>query len=54
MDRGHVFRAGSFVLFCHSTDTKALEAIFAESPMVKISQARALICQQWIGKGVVR
>lgn len=42
------------VLFCHTTDTKALEATFAESPLVKVSQATALIWRQWIGKGVVK
>ena len=42
------------VLFCHTTDTKALEDTFAESPMVKGALANALIWRQWIGKGVVK
>jgi len=42
------------VLFCRTTDTKALEEIFAKSPAVKASKASALIWPQWLGKGVVK
>ena len=42
------------VLFCRTTDTKALEAIFAQAPAVKASQASAAIWPQWLSKGVVK
>jgi uncharacterized protein YciI len=42
------------VLFCRSTDTKALEAIFAQAPVVKASGASALIWPQWLSKGAVK
>ena len=41
------------VLFCHTTDTKALEASFAQCPSAKSSQAIAMIWPQWLSKGVV-
>jgi uncharacterized protein YciI len=42
------------VLFCRSTDTKALEDTFARYPAVKGSNASALIWPQWLSKGVVK
>jgi uncharacterized protein YciI len=42
------------VLFCRTTDTKALEDIFAQLPTVKGGKASALIWPQWLGKGVVK
>lgn len=42
------------VLFCHSQDTKALEAAFEPCPLLKTSNARLLIWRQWLGKGVVK
>ena len=42
------------VLFCRTTDTKALEAIFAQTPTVKAAKASALIWPQWLSKGVVK
>ncbi len=42
------------VLFCRSTDTKALEGTFAQLPAVKASNANALIWPQWLSKGVVK
>ncbi len=42
------------VLFCRTTDTKALENIFAQLPAVKGAKASALIWSQWLGKGVVK
>lgn len=42
------------ILFCRTTDTQALEAIFAESPAVKAAQARVLVWPQWLSKGVVK
>lgn len=42
------------VLFCRSTDTPALEAVFAEAPSVRAAQASALIWPQWLSKGVVK
>lgn len=42
------------VRFCRTTDTKALEAIFAQLPTVKASKASALIWPQWLSKGVVK
>jgi uncharacterized protein YciI len=42
------------VLFCRTTDTKALEDIFAQTPAVKTSQASALVWPQWLSKGVVK
>ena len=50
LERGDVAE----VLFCRSTDTKALEAIFAQLPTVKGAQASALIWPQWLSKGVVK
>lgn len=45
--------SNSEVLFCRSTDTVALEALFAQTPSVKAGKSRALIWPQYIGKGVV-
>lgn len=42
------------VLFCRTTDTKTLEAIFARAPAVKAAKAGALIWPQWLGKGVLK
>ncbi len=42
------------VLFCRTTDTPALEAIFAEAPAVKAAQASVLVWPQWLSKGVVK
>lgn len=42
------------VLFCRTTNTNALETIFAETPAVRSSQASALIWPQWLSKGVVK
>lgn len=42
------------VVFCRTTDTKALEEIFAQAPAVKASKASALIWPQWLSKGVVK
>jgi len=42
------------VLFCRTTDTQALEAIFAQSPVVKASKANVLVWPQWLSKGVVK
>lgn len=42
------------VLFCRSTDTAALTALFAETPSVKSAKSLALIWPQYIGKGVVQ
>ena len=42
------------VLFCRTTDTKALESTFAEAPAVKAAQASVLIWPQWLSKGVVK
>ena len=42
------------VLFCRTTDTKALEAIFAQLPAVKGSKTSALVWPQWLAKGVVK
>ena len=42
------------VLFCHSKDTKALEAAFEPCPILKTSSARLLVWPQWLGKGVVK
>jgi uncharacterized protein YciI len=42
------------ILFCRTTDTKALEALFAECPAVKSSKAAVQIWPQWLSKGVVK
>jgi uncharacterized protein YciI len=42
------------VLFCRTADTKALEDIFGQAPLVKASEASVLIWPQWLGKGVVK
>ena len=42
------------ILFCRTTDTKALEDIFAQTPSVKASEAKALVWPQWLGKGVLK
>jgi uncharacterized protein YciI len=42
------------VLFCRTTNTLALETLFAESPAIKASKARAQIWPQWLSKGVVK
>lgn len=42
------------ILFCRTTDTKALEDIFAQAPTVKAAQASALVWPQWLSKGVVK
>lgn len=42
------------ILFCRTTDTKALETQFAESPAVKASKASVQIWPQWLSKGVVK
>lgn len=42
------------VLFCRTTDTKALEEAFAALPVVKESKATVQIWPQYLSKGVVR
>ena len=42
------------VLFCRTTDTKALEALFAQSPAVAAGKASAEIWPQWLSKGAVK
>ncbi len=42
------------VLFCRTTNTTALEGIFAGVPTVKAGKASALIWRQWLSKGVVK
>lgn len=42
------------VLFCRTTNTIALETLFAQYPAVKTSKATNLIWPQWLSKGVVK
>lgn len=41
------------VLFCRSTDTAAVSALFADLPSVKAAKSTVLVWPQYIGKGVV-
>jgi uncharacterized protein YciI len=41
------------ILFCRSTDTAAVTALFAELPSVKAAKSSVLVWPQYIGKGVV-
>ena len=52
----HTLEGGDVVevLLCRTTDTKALEEIFAQLPTVKASKASALVWPQWLSKGVVK
>jgi len=42
------------VLFCRTTDTKALESLFAQAPAMKAPKESVLIWPQWLSKGVVK
>jgi uncharacterized protein YciI len=41
------------ILFCRSTDTAAVTALFADLPSVKAAKSTVLVWPQYIGKGVV-
>jgi uncharacterized protein YciI len=41
------------ILFCRSTDTAAVSALFADLPSAKASKSTVLVWPQYIGKGVV-
>lgn len=41
------------ILFCRSTDTAAVSALFADLPSVKAAKSSVLVWPQYIGKGVV-
>ncbi len=41
------------ILFCRSTDTAAVSALFAELPSVAAAKSTVLVWPQYIGKGVV-
>jgi uncharacterized protein YciI len=51
----YTLEAGSAaeILFCRSTDTAAVSALFAELPSVKTAKSSVLVWPQYIGKGVV-
>lgn len=42
------------VLFCRTTNTTALESVFAQYPATKTSKASVQIWPQWLSKGVVQ